>query len=185
MSRAPALAPDAAIVLGIASTAMPFARTREEAVERWLRVLRSTGKAGAVLRALGVSEGAVEISEEALGAGEGSIEGSEGAAGAGEDSIEGSEGAAGVSEGPLHASGEAGDRQQGGSVDVDRREAPSDAVAQVAERAAQIALERRVSGIATTDLLMAVMCVYGPDFDRVLRAHGTDRDELIARLAAN
>ena len=29
---------------------------------------------------------------------------------------------------------------------------------------------------------MAVMHVYGEDFDRVLRAHGTDRDEVLARL---
>ncbi len=31
---------------------------------------------------------------------------------------------------------------------------------------------------------MAVMDVYGADFERVLRAHGTDRDEVIERLAA-
>jgi hypothetical protein len=31
---------------------------------------------------------------------------------------------------------------------------------------------------------MAVMHVYGADFDRVLRAHGTDRDEVIQRLGA-
>ncbi|HEY5194817.1 MAG TPA: hypothetical protein VIJ39_13245 [Solirubrobacteraceae bacterium] len=29
---------------------------------------------------------------------------------------------------------------------------------------------------------MAVMHFYGADFDRVLRAHGTDRDEVIERL---
>lgn len=138
MSGAPALAPDAAIVLGLASTAMPFARTPEEAVERWLRVLRSNGRAGLVLQSLGVSEGAVEVSGGS-----------------------------------------------GGSVEVDRGGAPSDAVAQVAERAAEIAHERSADGIATTDLLRAVMCVYGPDFDRVLRAHGTDRDDLLARLAAD
>ena len=31
---------------------------------------------------------------------------------------------------------------------------------------------------------LAAMRFYGPDFDRVLAAHGTDRDEVIARLAA-
>jgi hypothetical protein len=29
---------------------------------------------------------------------------------------------------------------------------------------------------------MAVMHVYGEDFDRVLRVHGTDRDEVLERL---
>ena len=29
---------------------------------------------------------------------------------------------------------------------------------------------------------MAVMHVYGEDFDRVLQAHGTDRGEVLARL---
>ncbi len=185
MSPAPVLAPDAAIVLGIASTAMPFARTQEEAVERWLRVLRSTGRAGAVLRALGVSEGAVQAREDVVEASEAAIEASEGSAEAREDVVEASEDAVGVSEAALQASGEVVDRPQGASMDFDCREAPSDVVAQVVERAAQIARERRAGGIATTDLLMAVMCVYGTDFDRVLRAHGTDRDELIARLAAN
>src|ERR1019366_7136527 len=46
-----ALAPDAAMVLGIASTAMPFARTREEEAERWLRVLRLHGEVGIALQA--------------------------------------------------------------------------------------------------------------------------------------
>ena len=51
-----ALAPDAEIVLGIASTAMPFARSAEEQAERWLRVLRLHGEVGIALQALGVSE---------------------------------------------------------------------------------------------------------------------------------
>jgi hypothetical protein len=56
MSSGPVLAPDAAIALGIASTAMPFARTPEDEVERWLRVLRLHGQVGITLQALGVSE---------------------------------------------------------------------------------------------------------------------------------
>ena len=56
MSAGPALAPDAAMVLGIASTAMPFARNREAEAERWLRLLRLHGEVGIALQALGVSE---------------------------------------------------------------------------------------------------------------------------------
>ena len=43
---------------------------------------------------------------------------------------------------------------------------------------------RGADRIATADVLMAVMDVYGDDFDRVLRAHGTDRDEMLERLNA-
>jgi hypothetical protein len=56
MSTASALAPDASMVLGIASTAMPFARTPEAQAERWLRILRLHGEAGIALQALGVGE---------------------------------------------------------------------------------------------------------------------------------
>lgn len=56
-TTSPLLAPDAAVALGIASTAMPFARTPEAALERWLRILRLHGEAGAALQALGVGEG--------------------------------------------------------------------------------------------------------------------------------
>ncbi len=56
MNGTRALAPDAEIVLAIASTAMPFARSPEEQAERWLRVLRLHGEVGIALQALGVSE---------------------------------------------------------------------------------------------------------------------------------
>ncbi len=114
----------------------------------------------------------------------------------------------GVSEGPLDVSGDRGasadvgpgagasdvERRGGASSDLDphevvssdigSREVPGDAVTLVAEQAAGIARERGAGDVATTDLLLAVMEVYGTDFDRVLRAHGTDRDDLIERLAA-
>ena len=129
------LAPDAAIVLGIASTAMPFARTPRDEVERWLRVLRLHGQAGIVLQGLGVSE-------EPLPGGE-----------------------PGRAEAP-----EAGTQR--------------DAVALVTDHAVRIADERRARALSTRDILMAVMHVYGEDFDRVLRVHGSDRDELRTRLGA-
>jgi hypothetical protein len=133
-----ALAPDAAIVLGIAATAMPFARTPEAEAERWLRVLRLHGEVGAALQALGVSEGS------------------------------------------LHAHGEDTDRERAvhAGSDDDR-----DVVAQVTADAVHIASRRGATGVTTTDVLMAVMHLYSADFDRVLRAHGTDRDEVIERLA--
>jgi hypothetical protein len=132
MSSAPAVAPDAAMVLGIASTAMPFARTADEEAERWLRVLRLHGEVGAALQALGVSEDSLLASQPAEQA---------------------------AAEG-LH----------------------SEAVTNIAAEAVKIAALRNSPGVATTDVLVAVMRVYGPHFDRVLRAHGTDRDEVLARL---
>jgi hypothetical protein len=50
------LSQDAAIVLGLAGTAMPFAHSREDEAERWLRVLRMHGRVGEALQALGVPE---------------------------------------------------------------------------------------------------------------------------------
>lgn len=138
MNAGPALAPDAAMVLGIASTAMPFARTPQAAAERWLRVLRLHGEAGAALQALGVSEG------------------------------------------PIREPGESIEREQAGTVRVDQQEA----VAQVTEQAVRVAAERGAAGVTTRDILMGVMRVYGAEFDRVLHAHGADRDDVIERLGA-
>lgn len=139
MSAGPALAPDAAMVLGIASTAMPFARTREDEAERWLRLLRLHGEVGIALQSLGVSEMALPLP--------GSV----------------------AAPGPSERSGDT---------------AAPDAVASVTEHTVRIAGERGAHGVATTDVLMAVMHVYGEDFDRVLHAHGTDRDEVLARIGS-
>jgi hypothetical protein len=161
------------MALGIASTAMPFARTATDEAERWLRVLRLHGEAGMALRALGVSEGPL------LAAGE--SEGPLRAAGE-------SEGPAGAGESAVRARGAPGDPEragatvsaQAGSTDVERR----DTIELVTECAAHIAARRGTAVLATGDLLMAVMYVYGEDFDRVLRTHGTDREEVLARLGA-
>jgi hypothetical protein len=125
------------MVLGIASTAMPFARTPGDAAERWLRILRSHGEVGDALRSLGVSEGSLSPGVES-------------------------------------------DRDRGDHSTIDDR----DAVGKVTEQAVRIAGERGAGGVATTDVLIAVMRVYGTDFDRVLQAHGANRDELIERLGA-
>jgi hypothetical protein len=50
------LSSDAMTVLGLAGTALPFAESVDDEVERWLRPLRLYGEAGASLQALGVGE---------------------------------------------------------------------------------------------------------------------------------
>lgn len=135
MSAVSSLAPDAAVVLGLASTAMPFARTPTAQAERWLRILRLHGDAGAALQALGVGEGPLR---------------------------------AHVQDAPASSEATRGD---------DR-----DMVGQVTAYARQVAGERKAACVATTDVLLAVMRVYGEHFDRVLDAYGTDRDEVIGRL---
>jgi anti-sigma B factor antagonist len=132
-AKAPALSPDAALVLGLASTAIPFADSRAAEAERWLRVLRMHGDASRTLNALGFGESAVAA--RALG--------------------------------PADAAAEAD---------------PRDAVGLVAEWATRIAGERCSSTVGTIDLLAGVMAVYGGSFDRVLRAHGADPDELLERV---
>jgi hypothetical protein len=137
MNTEPALAPETAIALGIAATAMPFARTPEAEAERWLWVLRLHGDSGVALQALGVGEASIEAPHD-------------GAAGPG----------------------------------VDRtRDEDKGAIGLVTEHAVRLARERGAEAVGTNDVLVAVMNVYGDDFDRVLRAHGTDRDEVLERLA--
>jgi hypothetical protein len=50
------LSQDAAIVLALAETAIPFAISAEDEAERWVRVLRLHGQVGRTLQALGVGE---------------------------------------------------------------------------------------------------------------------------------
>ena len=57
---------DAAIVVGLAGTAMPFATSSRAQAERWLRILRCYGESGQALQALGVPEGPLESSPEEL-----------------------------------------------------------------------------------------------------------------------
>jgi len=134
MNTSPAPDLDAALVLGMASTAIPFARSRASEAERWLRILRLHGDAGTALQALGVSEAPLETVEH-------------------RDPADG---------------GERADR--------------GDVVASVSASAAEIARGREASAVATRDILLAVMDVYGNEFSEVLRTHGTDRDEVLERL---
>jgi hypothetical protein len=149
MSRGATLAPDAAMALGIASTAMPFARTPEDEAERWLRVLRLHGEAGIALQALGVSEGALPVSGD----------------------------------GGPPVSSHGADNEPSAPAGRGDDAASRDSVTAVAQQAVRLAEQRGADGVCTRDLLVAVIRIYGADFDRVLRAHGTDRDEVLERLA--
>jgi hypothetical protein len=124
------------MVLGMAATAMPFARSPEDQAERWLRILRLHGDAGAALQALGVSEGPLE---------------------------------AGL------------DTADGGGAAPSFEVAP-DVITAVTDDAIAHATRRGAPALGTTDVLLAVMDVYGPEFDHVLRVHGTDRGEVLERL---
>jgi anti-sigma B factor antagonist len=128
---------DAAMALGLASTAMPFAASRRAEALRWLRILRLHGEAARVLCALGVGET------------------------------------------PMAQA----DPPEPTAADDDERE-DRDPVRSVSELAARLARKRSATSVGTGDILLAAMRFYGPDFDRVLAAHGTDRDEVISRLAA-
>lgn len=57
------LSRDAVTVLGLAGTALPFAQSIDDEVERWLRPLRLYGEAGAALQALGVGETPLDASQ--------------------------------------------------------------------------------------------------------------------------
>jgi len=129
---------DAAMALGLASTAMPFAASRRAEALRWLRILRLNGEAARVLCALGVGEAPLPDAEEG---------------------------------------------ESDPSVSPEDR-SDRDSVATITDLAVRIARSRGSAAVGTGDLLVAVIQVYSTDFDCVLEAHGTDRDELIERLAA-
>jgi hypothetical protein len=127
---------DAAMVLGMAATAMPFAPSVDAEAERWLRILRLYGEAGAALQGLGVSEA------------------------------------------PLEPIGGEAEDERPALTRLDGR----GVVAAVTEHAILAAGRRGAGTIGTSDVFVAVVQVYGADFDRVLWAHGTDSDEVLERL---
>ena len=50
------LSQDAALVVALVGTAIPFAHSAEDEAERWLRTMRLQGEVGKLLQALGVGE---------------------------------------------------------------------------------------------------------------------------------
>ena len=59
------LSQDAALVVALAGTAMPFAHSAEDEAERWLRALRLHGEVGTSLQARGVGEAPLMTGSEA------------------------------------------------------------------------------------------------------------------------
>jgi hypothetical protein len=55
-----ALSEDAAVVLALAGTAIPFSDSAESEAEHWLRILRMHGEVGSAMQALGVGERPLE-----------------------------------------------------------------------------------------------------------------------------
>jgi hypothetical protein len=58
------LSQDAALVVALVGTAMPFARSAEDEAERWLRALRLHGQVGGALQAVGVGEAPLTLVPE-------------------------------------------------------------------------------------------------------------------------
>jgi hypothetical protein len=57
-------------------------------------------------------------------------------------------------------------------------------ISSVVTQATRVAAMREAPRVMTTDVLVAVMDLYGDTFVRVLTAHGGDVDEVTARVRA-
>lgn len=130
---APPLSRDAAIVVGLAGTALAFASSKDDEVERWLRPLRLYGDAATALQGLAIGEA------------------------------------------PLAESKGSGRRVSECS--------PEQTVDSVVAAASELALDRDRPCVGTLDLLIAVMRHYPEEFEQALESRGTDRAELVDRLA--
>lgn len=180
---ATALAPDAAMVLGIASTAMPFARTPQAQAERWLRLLRLHGQAGVALQSLGVGEGPLRATAPQRTSAEPRPSPAQPTA----ERDDNRNGPAQPPPGPDDGKQDPAQRAPGrddGEQGAGRPDDERDMADRVAVHAGRIAAERGLPGVTTAELLLAVMRVYGSDFDSVLQAYGTDREEVVQRLGA-
>jgi anti-sigma B factor antagonist len=132
------LTEDAALVLGIASTAIPFAASIDAQAEQWFRALQRSGDAGSALMSLGASDG------------------------------------------PRRPAADPPEAERP-SADAAGSRDPVDAVTRTARR---IAGERNHRAIHTTDLLGAVMDIYGHTFNHVLMRHGIDSQDLMRKLGS-
>ena len=129
------LSQDAALVVALAGTAIPFAHSAEDEAERWLRAMRLHGQGGSTLQALGVGESPLMTGSD------------------------------------HEHSGGHGTPNMGPDVLDD-----------VTHRATEFAAARGGDTVGTTDILFAVLDVYGKLFDRALYLRGTSREELVERL---
>lgn len=132
-SPQPAPSQDAAIVLALAATALPFASTEAEQAECWLRMLRRHGAVGQALEAAGVAEAPIDVLAEP-----------------------------------------ASSRDSGGGEELVRR---------VTDTAVDFAGKHGSRTVDTVHLLMAVLSIMGPTFDRGLYAAGTSRGALLELMA--
>ena len=131
------LSQDAALVVALAGTAIPFAHSAEDEAERWLRAMRLHGQVGSTLQALGVGESPLMTGSD----------------------HDFAEGQATPNLGP-------------------------NVLDDVTHRACEFAAGRDAESVGTTDILFAVLDVYGKLFDRALYMRGTSREELVERLTA-
>jgi hypothetical protein len=126
------LSQDAALVVALAGTAIPFAHSAEDEAERWLRAMRLHGDVGKLMQALGVGESPLESDAEP----------------------------------------QVGDTPPLGE----------DALERVTQAAGTRAGERDADSVGTSDILLAVLDIYGELFERVLYVRGTSSQELIEHL---
>jgi hypothetical protein len=87
--------------------------------------------------------------------------------------------ALGVGEAPLMTGGEQDQPEGHGTPPFG-----TDVLEKVTDRAAELATGRGAENVGTTDILFAVLDIYGKLFDRVLYLRGTSREELAERLTA-
>ena len=132
------LSQDAALVVALAGTAIPFAHSAEDEAERWLRAMRLQGQVGSTLQALGVGEAPLMTGSD-------------------------------------HAHEEAPHGTPNLGPDV---------LDDVTQRANHFAMTRHADTVGTTDILFAVLDVYGTLFDRALYLRGTSREELVESLTS-
>jgi hypothetical protein len=130
------LTADAAMLLGIAATAMPFARSTGAQAERWLRILSRHGDAGGVLASLGIGDDRLEPFTE--------------------------------------PADEHGQRLA--------QAFPGDPVATVTRCAQLVAHRLGASRIRPSDLLRAVITIYGSQFEHALMRRGVETKDVLERL---